>query len=1072
MDVQAITGRIADVIPRLKWLIQQIDEITALVNSERPKSVLQIFGATKLIHQLCSAPPLDRQSFADPVWADQRNAISELVTTGLSYVENDQKCTGVVDPSADGAVAEVTRRELNTYGRSWFCWLNGKYREAQRRLKALLVVPPPRQLADRLAILDAVIARSHTKQKLDIDEKTGDVGRRAFGASWCGTSSDWPALSAINDWDEACRKAGLPSQFHAVVANIGDPAKIKSWSEKIVAELNAVLRELKAVFGTLKLDLATAFGQSDLRAIPLEQLCNRLEAWRAESEAISRWIHFRLRFERLRSEGMSELAVRLYSGQLAPSGALASLFLSYFAVVLREMYRRDPDLAQFDGATHEQVLTSFKKLDRERIDLARHEVALAHYLRLPRSDGMVGEVGIVNQEINKKRRHLPLRQLLKKAGRAIQAIKPVFMMSPISLAQFLEPGHLEFDLLLIDEASQVQPVDALGAVARAKQIVVVGDDRQLPPTRFFEKLLGDDEQSDDEEGAFAAGDVESILGLCAAQGISQRMLRWHYRSLHHSLVAVSNHEFYADGLFVVPSALEEAEQLGLKFRHIPEGTFDRGVSFTNRIEAKAVAQGVMEHARQCPELSLGVGAFSVAQRDAILDELELLRRQDPSLEEFFATGRFEPFFVKNLENIQGDERDVIFISVGYARDTSGYLSMGFGPLSTSGGERRLNVLITRARVRCEVFSSITADDIDLNRAHSRGAAAFKSFLAYARLRLLDVAKPSGGDCDSEFEQQVATALRKLGYEVDHQVGVAGFFVDLAVRDPEQPGRYLLGIECDGATYHSSRSARDRDRLRQQVLEGRQWIIHRIWSTDWFHRPDEQLRKTVQAIEAAKITISMRDGKPQCRDSSSTQSTPIQRTAETESARATENGRVVFYRQADFQVPDIIPLHQVPDRELAKIVTKVVAVEGPIHCDEIARRVGQLWGSRRTGSRMADAVNAALRYALSARQLVHEGPFYTMPDQAGVPVRNRQDVTSTTLRRPEMLPPAEIRAGLLMAVEAHVGVLPEDAMMLTARMLGFAATSGQLKEVIGGELQSLIAAGTLVERNGNLYMNIT
>ena len=313
------------------------------------------------------------------------------------------------------------------------------------------------------------------------------------------------------------------------------------------------------------------------------------------------------------------------------------------------------------------------------------------------------------------------------------------------MAQYLEPGGITFDLLLVDEASQVSPVDALGAMARARQVVVVGDSKQLPPTRFFSKMLDDDGAPDDDDSAFNAANLDSILGLCVSQGLPQRMLRWHYRSRHHSLIAVSNREFYGSQLFVVPSPTTMTAINGLHFRFVKDGVFDRGGTRTNRVEAQEIARAVIDHARKSPRKSLGVGAFSVSQRDAIRDELELLLRQETGLDEFFASGRPEPFFVKNLENIQGDERDVIFISVGYARDASGYMAMNFGPLSIEGGERRLNVLITRARERCEVFSSITADDIDLQGARSRGASAFKTFLRFAATGILDDPQPTGRD---------------------------------------------------------------------------------------------------------------------------------------------------------------------------------------------------------------------------------------------------------------------------------------------------------------------------------------
>jgi very-short-patch-repair endonuclease len=329
------------------------------------------------------------------------------------------------------------------------------------------------------------------------------------------------------------------------------------------------------------------------------------------------------------------------------------------------------------------------------------------------------------------------------------------------------------------------------------------------------------------------------------------MLRWHYRSRHHSLIAVSNHEFYNDELYIVPSPYSASGSLGLKFNHVPEGVYDRGASRTNKVEAKAVCQAILKHARENHQRTLGVATFSIQQRQAIEDELELLRRENPDIESFFSAHPHEPFFIKNLENVQGDERDVIFISVGYGRDAKGYMAMAFGPLSVEGGERRLNVLISRAKLRCEIFSSITADDIDLERARTRGPAAFKAFLSFAQTGRLPISQPTGEEEQSPFEEAVAQAVESLGYQVHRQVGIAGFFVDLGVLHPKQPGRYVLGIECDGAAYHHSRSARDRDRLRQAVLEDHGWMIHRIWSTDWFQRPSEQLRKVAEAIARAE-----------------------------------------------------------------------------------------------------------------------------------------------------------------------------------------------------------------------------
>jgi len=551
------------------------------------------------------------------------------------------------------------------------------------------------------------------------------------------------------------------------------------------------------------------------------------------------------------------------------------------------------------------------------------------------------------------------------------------------------------------------------------------------------------------------------------------MLRWHYRSRHESLIAVSNHEFYDDRLFIVPSAHAAGPTLGVVFHHVSDGVYDRGGSATNAREARVVAEAVIEHARQYPDLTLGIGTFSIKQKEAILNELEHLWRTEKDVQEFFASGVAEPFFVKNLESIQGDERDVIMISVCYGPDRHGYFSMGFGPLSTEGGERRLNVLISRARRCCRVFSSITADQIDLHRAKGRGVAAFKTYLTIAQTGKLSVAMPTGKDFDSPFEEEVARAVQRLGHKVEPQVGIAGFFVDLAIVDPEVPGRYLLGIECDGAAYHSARSARDRDRLRQQVLEDHGWIIHRVWSTDWFHRPEEQLRKIVAAIEQAKTEISAasQPGPQTVRASENKEAHTIEREV-TEGLRDYGKSKieVLPYSEASFSVDTTLEPHEVSSQTMAEIVAQIVGEEGPIHRDEVARRVSSLWGFKRTGSRISQAVNAGLSIAERSKSLRESGDFYDVSERQISSVRNRSHASSSTLRKPDMLPPSEIRFAIGKVVEAYIGIEPDEAAIEVTRLFGFKATSAQLRDVITQGIRSLLDLGPLRQQDGKLYLD--
>jgi len=1074
MDIQRLAATLPDLVERLQRLMAATDRLAELLDYGRADTLLDGSTLARFARRLGEAPTMDRRALAAEVWKDQRPLIDDLLKTGaaLARARTELRDT-VIDQAWETDVA-TARWRLAAYGRSWFRIFNGDYRRARATLRAILRERPPKSLDERLNLLDRLIQGQKAARRLG-EPPFSQLGPAAFGSLWRGADSDFAALERIAQWERACRAANLPENFRQVAAAIDDQPAVDAAVKDIAADLKPLYEELKQLFARLELDLERAFGVQDIRSVSLRALEARLQAWAADREGVTKWIAYHIRWRRVAEHGMAALAERIEAGEVPAPEMLDRFQMAYYEQIMRAAFAQHPELAAFDGVSHEQLLAKFKRLDLERIELTRQQVALAHYRGLPTRGGDAGEVGLLRREMKKKRRHLPLRQLLGQAGHAVQAVKPVFMMSPISVAQYLEPGVLQFDLLLIDEASQVRPVEALGAVARARQMAVVGDERQLPPTQFFDRVVGDDGR-DPTDDDFHAGDLESILGLCEGQNMPSRMLRWHYRSRHHSLIALSNHEFYENNLYVVPSPFHGEGGFGLRFHHVADGVFDRGRSRTNRREAIAIAEAVMEHAASHPDKTLGVGAFSVAQRDAILDEIELRRRQAPELESFFATGSAEPFFVKNLENIQGDERDVILISVGYARDESGFISMNFGPLNAEGGERRLNVLITRARERCEVYSSITADDIDLARTRARGAQALKSFLSYARTGFLDAEATGVGSYDSEFERQVGRALKDAGFEVHAQIGVAGFFIDLGIVDPERPGRYLLGIECDGASYHSARSARDRDRLRQQVLEDRGWIIHRIWSTDWFNRPEDQLRKVLESVERAKAVWASRDNgaaaaSPRRTAAPRSSNGAIDRhEASDEDDDPGDAALSQPYEEADFPIHLDAEIHDVEVAVLAEIVSRVVEIEGPVHQDEVARRTAYLWGLSRVGSRIAACVEEALAEAVHQGRIAQQGLFHAPADQAEPPIRNREDVGSANLRKAEYLPPAEIRAALIAVIAAHLGMTADEAATRVARLLGFRSTGGQLRQAIQDEIDLLLRDGELEPRGDRLYLN--
>jgi len=394
----------------------------------------------------------------------------------------------------------------------------------------------------------------------------------------------------------------------------------------------------------------------------------------------------------------------------------------------------------------------------------------------------------------------------------------------------------------------MRPEEALGSIVRTDQTVIVGDPMQLPPTSFFDRA---DHFIGTEDEAEEIIDSESILDLALATYRPARELRWHYRSRHESLIAFSNRKFYDDKLIVFPSPLDPDKakrkpQFGV-FNHFVGGKYK---SSLNLIEAQAVAEAAVAFMRDNLDRSLGVVTLNQPQQEMLLGEIDRLVARDPRAAKYREKweSTLEYFFVKNLENVQGDERDVIFISTVYGPDAdTGVVMNRFGPVNSNVGHRRLNVLFTRAKERVDLFTSMRSGDVKITDGASLGIKTLKSYLEYAETGKLEQGVLTGREPDSEFEIFVRDRLAQHGFEVVPQVGVAGYFIDLAVKHPKRSG-YLLGIECDGAMYHSSKSARDRDRLREEVLIGLKWNIYRIWSTDWFADPQQQFNRLVAHIE--------------------------------------------------------------------------------------------------------------------------------------------------------------------------------------------------------------------------------
>lgn len=510
-------------------------------------------------------------------------------------------------------------------------------------------------------------------------------------------------------------------------------------------------------------------------------------------------------------------------------------------------------LRKFHTTSHESLITEFRELDANLANTTSDYISALVSARRPekQSEEIAVGHGILSTELNKKSRHKPIRKLIEEMGDYLTTLKPCVMMSPLSVAQFLPTNMAKFDLVVFDEASQITVWDAVGAIARGKNVIVVGDPKQMPPTSFFSKQTVE-EESDEE-------DLESILDQALSAQMKHHRLTGHYRSRHESLIAFSNNHYYENSLVTYPSSDTKASAVEL---HRIEGVYSKGKNRNNPIEAQAVCDFIVKTLteRKSKNLSLGVVTLNSEQQRCIEDLLDEKRRSHAELEKYFqATDDYDPIFVKNLESVQGDERDIIIMSLAFGPTELGgkTMSMNFGPLNKQGGERRLNVAITRATTEVHVFSSFDPYMIDMSRTSALAVQHLKNFLEFAERGPIALAEYTAAESgvdqfDSYFEEAVAIALRSRGWKIQTQVGVSKFRIDMGIINPDKPGKYLAGIECDGATYHGSPAARDRDRVRQIILEGLGWSIVRIWSTDYFIDSESIIERVHQQLEELLI----------------------------------------------------------------------------------------------------------------------------------------------------------------------------------------------------------------------------
>jgi len=735
-------------------------------------------------------------------------------------------------------------------------------------------------------------------------------------------------------------------------------------------------------------------------------------------------------------------------------------------------------LASFDGAQRQALIEKFKALDAQTRKLVALHIqasaaTAAWRLQKAQSDIEGSEVGVLRRELQKRKRIKPLRKLFGEIPHALQALKPCMLMSPISVSTFLKPGVASFDLVVFDEASQLPTAEAIASILRAKQVVVAGDQKQLPPTSFFKANF--EFQEDDEEDENSAEEpLESLLdeSVAVVPLFREAELKWHYRSKDERLIKFSNHFFYDNRLITFPSASTNDVDRGLKVEYVADGTWDRGRSRTNRREADRVAELVIDHFTRYPMRSLGVVAMNLQQKELIEDAIAKALEVHLDILPLMDSTRPEPYFVKSLENVQGDERDTMLISVGYGKDSTGHLSLNFGPLNRDGGWRRLNVLVTRAKWQTILVTSIRSHELSGLSPNNRGPIALRDFITYGEHRCELPQPPSAPTLaeTNDFEDSIATALRNRGLIVDEQVGASKFRIDLAIRDQRDTSRYVLGVECDGATYHGTRTARDRDILRQQVLESMGWRIHRVWSTDWFNNP-------AQALERILASHALAQAHPL---EETVQAVPLAESPVLEPAPSTERERTTApriqrrfkagqqYETARGKLHRDLLLGARHMRELVSAIEEIVETEGPIHEDLLSERLKDRCSVGRAGSNVQSNIDKALHYAIRYGSLERrrQRDFLWKKESALTAFR----VPSDDFRRPiDWVHRDEIGLAILFLVEDQFGIIRNHLGRAVGRLFGLDRVPSEATEYIIQIADELVEQGQLRESEGQLYL---
>ena len=919
-------------------------------------------------------------------------------------------------------------------------------------------------------------------------ERRGLVIGNMTALEWI-ESGEIKALSSSSVFAENGRAGhpdqGSPAELTELFEDYLDKEMVERTSQILIESLDGGRNHFEAAYAdamTVCRDAAVGdvyfkclcswFPGEDLENIPLGVLSDRITEC-SDPEKLSSWVDYSRLLDACRREGLED-----YIEHVAETGEqdIVSVYRKGFLVkwIMECLVDNNiTNLLRFQPLLHENTIECFKENDKKQLALA--QARLTEKLSSEKPSGVnrmanaMDEISILRKESEKKSRVMPLRKLFKAIPTLLMKLKPCFMMSPLSVSYFLDSDLYRFDLVIFDEASQILPEDAIGAIYRGKQVVIAGDTRQMPPTNFFNAAGAYEEfDKEEEEEILIDADSESILDEAGACLPSCTLL-WHYRSKDESLIAFSNKKIYNNRLITFPGTGKTRDS-GLEYVYVPGGCYhDR----SNVMEAKKCVRLLEQHIREHPERSLGIIAFSEKQQGVIEEAVNEFRLNNPAYESFFDENKEEPFFVKNLENVQGDERDTIMFSICYARNSQGKMYMRFGPLGAAGGERRLNVAITRAKYNVKLVGSILPTDIDLSRTESEGVKLLREYIYYAMQN--DSGNLSGTDdkeTDNRFADAAADFIRASGFEVRRNVGESDYKLDIAVLHPDDPGVYMAGVECDGENYTMARTARDRDVLRRTVMNEMGWTLHHVWAFNWFRnntQEKERLLAFLREVMRSRTSI----GKP---------GEPIGLVENNTGKGAAGAQELVIEKDTseqvhklEFETYRISDPMKAPDlpgagirQKLAQKIMYVMETEAPIHKDLFYRRLAPVFGNRKVTVLVKKSLDDCIA-SLLAGEIREREEFLYLAGQADgrMKIRARVPAAGQEPRTIDQISPEEIRDAVFEIVQFAYGLSIEGLIAETSRTFGFARTSPRIRQCLQDTCSEMLDEGILIQADGKI-----